>query len=221
MHPYSHLVIAAELEKDIQPRQANEYYWGAVVPDIRYLADMQRDQTHLSAERILEYMNKYPDLDSFIKGYLIHCLTDLVDLHALLNQRILFRPVLQSLPHQFMPVMLESYFIEHTKLDIQLSAKPNSVLNDLKINNEHISIFSRMINPFVTNPSFESALEFLKSLGHNNPRIEDYINAARNFDGNILLKSVLFTLSNIPKLKQQVISEIRSTEAFRQISVNP
>jgi hypothetical protein len=221
MHPYSHLVIAAELEKDIRPRQANEYYWGAVVPDIRYLADMQRDQTHLSAESILEYLDIYPDLDSFIKGYLVHCLTDLVDLHALLNQRILFRPILQSLPHQFMPVMLESYFIEHSKLDIQLSARPNNVLTDLKISDEHISIFSTMINPFVADPSFESALEFLKTLGHGNPRIEEYINTARNFDGHTLLKSVLFALSNIPKLKQQVVSEIRSTEAFRQIRLNP
>ena len=221
MHPYSHLAIAAELEKDIQPRQANEYYWGAVVPDIRYVTEMERSQTHLSAESILAYMNKYPELDSFIKGYLIHCLTDLVDLHALLNQRILVRPILQSSPYQFVPVMLESYFIEYTKLDIQLLARPNNVLTDLKINAEHISIFSTLIKPFVTNPSFESALEFLKTLGHNNPRIEKYVNAARSFDGNILLKSVLFMLSNIPKLKQQVVSEIRSTEAFKQISVNP
>lgn len=221
MNPYSHLVIAAELEKDIRPGQADEYYWGAIVPDIRYIADMRRDQTHLSSERILQYINKYPELDSFIKGYLVHCLTDFVDLQALLNQRILFRPILQSFPHQFVPVMLESYFIEHTKLDIQLLAKPNNMLNDLKINNEHISIFSTMIKPLVTNPSFQNALEFLKTLGHSNPRIEEYSNAARNFDGNILLKSVLFTLSNIPKLKQQVISEIRSTEAFKQIRVNP
>jgi hypothetical protein len=78
-----------------------------------------------------------------------------------------------------------------------------------------------MINPFVADPSFEGALEFLKTLGHGNPRIEKYINAARNFDGHILLKSVLFALSNIPKLKQQVVSEIRSNEAFRQIRLNP
>jgi hypothetical protein len=221
MHPFSHLVIASELEKDIQPRQTNEYYWGAVVPDIRYVTEMERSQTHLSTESILAYMNKYPELDSFIKGYLIHCLTDLVDLHALLNQRILFRPILQSLPYQFVPVMLESYFIEHTKLEIELAAKPNNLLTDLKINAEYISIFSTLIKPFVTNPSFESALEFLKTLGHNNPRIEKYVNAARSFDGNILLKSVLFTLSNIPKLKQQALSEICSTEAFKQISVNP
>jgi hypothetical protein len=220
MHPYSHLVIAAELEKDIRPRQANEYYWGAVVADIRYIAGMQRNQTHLSTGSILEYMNKYPELDSFIKGYLIHCLTDLVDLHALLIQRILFRPILQSLPHQFVPVMLESYFIEHIKLDIELSGKPNKILTDLKINDEHISRFSAMIKPFVTNSSFESALVFLKALGNSNPRIDKYINAARNFDDNILLKSVLFMLSNIPKLKRQVISEIRSTEDFKQISVN-
>ena len=221
MHSYSHLVIAAELEKDIQPQQANEYYWGAVMPDIRYIADMQRNQTHLSAESILEYRNKYPESDSFIKGYLIHCLTDLVDLHGLLNQRILFRPILKSVPHQFVPVLLESYFITHTKLDIQLLARPNNILTDLKINDDHISLFSTMIRPFVSNPSFERALEFLNTLGSGNPRIEKYINAARNFDSNILLKSVLFTLSNIPKLKQQVISEIRSTEAFKQISINP
>lgn len=221
MNPYSHLVIAAELEKYTQPRQADEYYWGAIVPDIRYIADMRRNQTHLSAERILEYRDKYPELDSFIKGYLVHCLTDFVDLQALLKQRILFRPILKSFPHQFVPVMLESYFIEHTKLDIQLLPKPNNMLNDLKINDEHISIFSTLIKPFVTNPSFQSALEFLKILGHGNPRIEKYGNAARNFDGNTILKSALFKLSNIPKLKQQVISEIRSTEAFKQILVNP
>jgi len=220
MYPYSHLVIAAELEKDLQPRLAEEYYWGAVAPDIRYIAGMERDQTHLSTERILEYMDKYPDLNAFMKGYLVHCLTDLVDLQALLTQRILFRPILRSLPHQFVPVMLESYFIERTKLDIQLVAKPNDILTDLKIDDEDINEFSTVIKPFVSDPSFESALEFLKTLGHSNPRIENYLNAARNFDGNILLKTVLFALSNLPKLKQHVVSEIRSNEAFIRIRVN-
>lgn len=42
MNPYSHLVLAAQLEADIRPADRLEYYWGAVAADVRYTAEARR-----------------------------------------------------------------------------------------------------------------------------------------------------------------------------------
>ena len=72
MHPYSHLVIAAKLEALIKPDTVQDYYWSAVAPDIRYLANMRREHTHLDQDRIRELMVCYPHLRSFLSGYQVH-----------------------------------------------------------------------------------------------------------------------------------------------------
>ncbi len=50
MGPYSHIVIANELETFIKPDNLQEFYWGAVAPDVRYVVrGMPKKQTHLSS----------------------------------------------------------------------------------------------------------------------------------------------------------------------------
>jgi hypothetical protein len=79
MGPYSHYTLATRLEPSLQPENRKTYYWGAVAPDIRYLANMRREQTHLGLERINELKSYYPHLRSFLSGYQVHILTDQID----------------------------------------------------------------------------------------------------------------------------------------------
>ena len=67
MNPYSHIVVASKVETLVHPENTQDYYWGAVAPDIRYLAAMQRWQTHIPSERIVSLISQYPDLKSFYK----------------------------------------------------------------------------------------------------------------------------------------------------------
>ena len=66
MNPYSHIVIASRLESLVQPQDPPEYYWGAVAPDMRYLAAMRRAQTHLSPQELVAFFDRYPRLESFV-----------------------------------------------------------------------------------------------------------------------------------------------------------
>lgn len=217
MNPYSHLVIAAQLERDIAPAQPAAYYWGAVAPDIRYVAGMQRSATHIAPERILDFLAKYPELDSFIEGYLIHCLTDLVDLSELLRQRLLMRPVLKRIPPQFVPVMIESYFLENRNLTLNMDARQNAMLSDLGIQDKHVEDLDKVVTLFLKHPTFDSVMEFLKSLVTTNPRAEKYLTAAKSFNRNQALKSVIFALAEIPKLEKQIIVQIQGTEDFKKL----
>ena len=76
MGPYSHYFLAAKLAPILKPGDPAAYHWGAIVPDIRYLAKIRRADTHLEQDRIREMAARYPHLSSFLLGYQVHCLID-------------------------------------------------------------------------------------------------------------------------------------------------
>ena len=111
MNPYSHLVIAAKLEALIKPDTVQDYYWSAVAPDIRYVADLPRQQTHIPSERMVEFFSQYPDLQSFLQGYLVHCLSDEIELRQVFLQHFPFSVLKNNLSHQQIAAILELFFL--------------------------------------------------------------------------------------------------------------
>ncbi len=65
MNPYSHYLLASKIAPFIKPVCLEAYYLGSIIPDVRYLAGMRRDQTHISQAQIREYLISYPNLDFF------------------------------------------------------------------------------------------------------------------------------------------------------------
>ena len=99
MNPYSHIVIASKVEQQVAPVNASEYYWGAIAPDIRYLAGIPRHQTHISHQAIVVLIAQYPHLKSFLQGYLVHCLSDEIPLGEIFYQHLPFS-ILGCLPRE-------------------------------------------------------------------------------------------------------------------------
>ena len=92
MGPYSHIVIAQRLAETIRPENPQAYYWGAVAPDIRYLVDgMPRRTTHIPVEKITAYMLSYPEQKPFLQGYLVHCLSDTLNIAGIIHRKFPFR----------------------------------------------------------------------------------------------------------------------------------
>ena len=135
MGPYSHIVIASKLEKTIGPDNLQEYYWGAVAPDIRYLVTgMARSETHIPVEKILDYQVQHPQLKAFLQGYLVHCLSDELDLPLIIQKKFPFNLQKKKLTPQHCSVILEFYNIERVKpIQYKLSGRDNLVLSELGI----------------------------------------------------------------------------------------
>jgi hypothetical protein len=92
---------------------------------------MQRQQTHLSSERIIEFMSQYPQLKSFLQGYLVHSLSDEIELGPVFFQHFPFSVLKSKLSRQRIAVILELYYFEYEKVKKQLSGTHNEVLTRL------------------------------------------------------------------------------------------
>lgn len=210
MNPYSHLVIAARLEMYLQPQDPADYYWGAVAPDVRYLAGMQRSRTHLLPEDIADAMLRHPQLRSFLQGYLVHCLTDEIHLKPLLFQRFPLSLLRRVFSQQRLAVLLEFYYFEQQAFSAPApSGRYNAFLAELGIDEPAASQFHQALNRYITCTSFESVVAgVLPVLGLvGDSRIEKYLAAARSFQRHHLLRKALFSVIEASRLQEKILAE--------------
>ncbi len=208
MHPYSHIVIASKLEGLVKPDDLQEYYWGAVAPDIRYVAALPRQQTHIAPERIIEATSQYPDLTSFLQGYLVHCLSDKIELSQVFFRHFPFSVLKNKLSYQQIAAILELFHFENFKASKNISGRYNEFLRGLGLSEMVSAVFSQAMRQYVMASSPQSSLpELFQLIGlENDSRIDQYVAAAQGFQKNWLLKSSLFLGIRTGRISEQIIS---------------
>lgn len=212
MNTYSHIVIANRLEPYIKPEAPQEYLWGAIAPDIRYLADVPRSQTHLASEVILDYMVQYPHLKAFLQGYLVHCLSDELSLARIIQQKFPFYLLKNKLAAQHYPVMLELFNVERVRPPrIPLSGTYNQVLSELGIREEQTTKFAQAANQYLMSPSVASAITLVHELGlADDGMIEKYRAAAQQFQSRWLQRELIFWGLHVGRVNQEIASLVQS-----------
>ena len=218
MNPYSHIVVASKLESLVDPKDNQEYYWGAIAPDIRYLAGMQREQTHVPPEKILGFMSQYPHLKAFLQGYLVHCLCDEIELRRVFFQHFPFSILKSRMSHQQVAILLELYYFENERVNRTLSESHNEVLSQLGLSATQSTKLSKTISQYARSSSFESRItDLARLLGlENDRRIDKYMSAAKRFQNNRLLKNGLFFGIRRGKISAHIVSTVASL--YRQRS---
>ena len=208
MHPYSHIVIAAKLETLVKPETIQEYYWGAVAPDMRYVAALERQKTHIPPERIVEFISQYPDLKSFLQGYLVHCLCDEIELRRVFLQHFPFSVLKKKLSYQQIAAILELFYFENGKVNKNISGRYNEFLYGLGLSETVSTMFSQSIRQYALSSSPESILPNLFQLMglENDSQINKYVTAAQSFQKNWLLKNSLFLGIRTGKISEQIVS---------------
>jgi len=215
MKPYSHFIVAAQLENDINPEVPADYYWGAVAPDVRFSAGLTHEQTHLPANKILEYFAKYPELASFLKGYLVHCLTDTCNIAAWLSDRVLLRPFVQRASHQFILTIVEVYYFERKRVQKPVSGNSNELLLELGIRPEDIEKESKVLKAYLSRPDLETNISYMKT--GQNPGLKQYAKEIERIRENPFLKPAWFGLADFNGLNRQVLQQVRQNPAYQSI----
>lgn len=163
MHIYTHLVLAHALLPHLKPPDEPAYYLGAIIPDIRYLAGARRRQTHLTAIQLLAYRQRYPHLESFLLGYLVHCEIDLIDLSRALFGQTPLRLLKPLHRLQLAGVLIESHFLEQDHIEVRLADDSNEMLTELGIQPQQVRMFAQGARRFLENPSFRAELAALQA----------------------------------------------------------
>ena len=219
MNPYSHIVVASKLESLVNPENAQEYYWGAIAPDVRYLAAMQRQQTHLPSQQIIALFPQYPSLKSFLQGYLIHCLSDEIELGQIFFKHFPFSALKSKMSRQKIAVILELFYFEKESITPTISSVHNEVLSNLGISKELSEKFSKSIARYIETSSPVSRLsDLFELLGlENDSRVEKYKSAALSFQKNWLMKNGLFFGIKTGKIDEQIVSAVATL--YKQCSL--
>lgn len=211
---YSHLFVASNLEKRLNPQSREDYYLGAVIPDIRYYCGLSRHNTHLPIEEIVEFGNLYPHLHSFVLGYLVHCGVDELVLTDIVLRRFPFSLIRNRLPPQFTPVLFEYYLLEKIPLQKRVSESSNEMLDDLGIDPTAVLFLSRQLNKFFSAPSCRSELNVAQNLGLlNHSGVKGYLRAANTIHRNSVLKKLLFASIDLEDVNRQIGSHLFSLPA--------
>jgi hypothetical protein len=216
LQPYSHFAIAAQLEAELRPATPAHYYWGAVAVDIRVTAGLPRERTHLSPEKVLEFCVKYPSLKAFTQGYMVHILSDLVDVQALVNKRPLMRLILRKNGPKFAQNLLEEFYITRRKVQKPVTIQHNKMLNDLGISRENVTSEAEFMRPYLQEPDYKITLAYLQKVA-NGLNLGQTGREVERLHKSTLVKPILFYLSDLDKLNQEVLMQIRTNEAFKQI----
>ncbi len=212
MNPFTHAVIASKLEKTVGPANRPEYYWGAIAPDIRYPAGMQRRHTHLPPWRIVELISIYPHLESFLQGYLVHCLSDEIGTAQILHKHFFFRMVKKRMTSREASVILELFCFENEDTAIPISGAYNEVFRDLGISHELSGKYALSIRQYMRNGSSgENLSGVLRLLDlENDSRMEQYMAAADRFQRSRLLKNALFLAIRVGNINRLAAAETAS-----------
>jgi hypothetical protein len=212
MKPYSHFIVAVQLENEMCPKFLADYYWGSVAPDVRFSAGLTHEQTHLPVEKIVDYLEKYPHLESFLKGYLVHCLTDSFDITSWLKNRMMLRPFLKQASHQFILTILEVYYFENKPAQKPISGNINELLLDLGIFQDNIEKEIKVLKAYLGKPDLDTNIAYMKT--GQNLGLKQYVKEIESIRKNPFIKPLWFSLADFNGLNSQVITQVRQNAAF-------
>jgi hypothetical protein len=215
MNLYTHAVLAQALQSTLVPADPAEYLWGAVAPDIRYLAGLRREVTHLPDEIILQWAARYPEQLSFIQGYRVHCLLDRIDtVRAVCNAfplRWLQRLRRREFSTHKINVVIELYYQLNAPNGLSLQGSHNPILQGLGIQAEQSLDFSSALSAYLRKPSFQNATQAFTQLGIiEDARLEKYMYAYQSLRRSPFTLLTLTSSVHNARLEQIALSQVKA-----------
>lgn len=213
MGPYSHYAIASKLLPLLQPEQPGEYLWGAIAPDIRYLAHLRRETTHLTPQELIKITERYPLLKSFLLGYRVHCMIDQVDLVRVVGGAFPLNLLSFLRQKGFSPaqytMLVEMYFLQSSTAENSFSGEINEVLSELGITSEQAVEFSRAIREYLRLHALDGAILAFQKIGMvENNRVQKYLQAYHTLEKQRLLLDLLMLSVKTSSLEKKVIEYV-------------
>jgi hypothetical protein len=216
---YTHLILAGELEHYLRPDDPAAYYLGSIIPDVRYLNGIPRQQTHLSPKEILAYQERYPHLRSFLSGLLVHCEIDLLDLTRVLFERTHLRWLSKMHQLQLSGVLIESYFLEEARFNPPIALENNEMLHELGIAAESVYQFTAGVRQFLLAPSFHSELAALQDARIlASRRVRAYIRLIQAFERSRWLRKIVFTGVPVAGIANNLPAILLASPEIQQMS---
>jgi len=167
----SHIYTATRLQKQLKIQRGDVYCFASVLPDIRYVTNLERKRTHVQLESLQKYFRSDSDL---YKGYYLHLLIDEYmgqwGFHERLRAQ--YPKMLQSLLKPILlNVILELYAWEHLNKThrIRLNATYFPEYRKFGMKQAEVERYASYIQAMLDDFSIETATQVILS----DPKLAD------------------------------------------------
>ncbi|HOY56090.1 MAG TPA: hypothetical protein PLH37_01570 [bacterium] len=199
--PFSHLVLSdIVLKKNNQIDNINEshYFIGSVFPDIRYLAKLPREKTHLAIGNSELIFNKLKqESNYFEKGILAHLYVDQIFLEY-------FNDYLTQNKNSYYPILflLEQKVFNDFGLAEKFAPYFDSVLideaNKYSINIEIVKKWHSLIQKYLSSGmNADFSCEFLRQIGMDDNFLNEIMQGVEKIKNNNEIKEKIENFKNV------------------------
>ncbi len=182
---YTHIIIARKVSDilGLELKNSEAYLLGAILPDIRYLAGLPREQTHLPLEQFVTIARQCPASErDLLTGYLVHLIADEF---AQENLGVMMFPLLPgSMRRQIkvgvLNIMLEIGYRRQTCGALLFGREAGCLGRHLALPEEQVVGMVDRVEGYLSNPSLEQTMKTLGSSSLNaNRNIRFYLRVGR------------------------------------------
>jgi hypothetical protein len=221
MNTYTHFYLASKVEALFSPQQPADYFWGAVAPDVRYLAGLPRAQTHRARGDLMAMHARHPQCQSFLQGYQVHLLLDEIDLPRLILSAFPFslfgRALRGKINQHKAAVLVELHYLQGPHPARPFGGGHNAVLDEIGLSPDDSRAFSDGLREYITAPSIDTAMTTFRRMGFiRTGQGEKYARAAHALGKSHIQRALMLWGVRNAQVEQKVVSHVR--EALKALS---
>ncbi|MCG8346812.1 MAG: hypothetical protein MI924_03390 [Chloroflexales bacterium] len=167
--PYSHLALAQSCLSNLAVDDRNDFYLGALMPDIRYFTGRPRSEYHFSIEKLNIITKSITVSNAFVLGYGIHLLID--ELWATDELRDEYKRLFpffirSKLNIRLLEAALEIACLAHYAVPIQLQIKGNALTRQLGVReSDALTSAVQSLQRYIDQRNLQTGLQMAEASG--------------------------------------------------------
>lgn len=225
---YTHVVTALKVKSllSLDINDPGAYLLGSILPDVRYLAGIPREQTHLDMNTFFHIIreNNICDRD-IITGYLVHLAAD--NLNELYLRDLLFpnipRISKKTILTGLFSIILEIYY-QTQPIDVPpVSDNAGKLGRILNIPPEYISELTARADRYLRDPCLDQAVKSIAgSTVESNKNVNFYINIGKFIHDTASIRNYIINkVSNVNEKLENVLADrcVKHIEMLRYLDI--
>ena len=222
--PYAHISLAHGCLDYLDVADRNEFYLGAISPDIRYFTKRPREQYHMSLERLDELVSQSDISESFVLGYRVHLIIDELWYTEEMNNRyrnLFFFAVRNRLSPKLLESALEYFCLTQRPVSTRLEVRENGLMQRLDVTLDDITKAVDSMQAYIDRRSLQIGLDIAQGTGlYSNERL-DQMRALSSMVENSRLRRLFVDLLVNPPSKQiynYIIAQVQNRLAESNVA---
>ncbi|HEU4327422.1 MAG TPA: zinc dependent phospholipase C family protein [Roseiflexaceae bacterium] len=214
--PYAHLALANGCLDYLQVSDRDDFYLGAISPDMRYFTKQPREKYHFPLAQLDNLVSQSDVSSSFELGYRVHLIIDELWYTEEMNNRyrsLFFFALRKRLSPKILESALEYFCLTQRPVSTHLKPRENGLTKKLGISSEDMNNAIISMQSYIDRRSLQIGLDIAQGIGlYSNERLDQMRALSSMVEKSRLRRLLVDLLVNPPSsnIYCYVVNQVRS-----------